>query len=87
MKSVILLSIILVCAIGLTLSLTITADAGKIPSWIKNTALWWGQDQISDEDMLVVVSESIFYAVLGSQLHLKSMRLPQKLSQLLVLVK
>lgn len=50
MKPVIIIAIIVV--FGLGLSLTVSADAGKIPSWIKNTALWWGQDQISDDEFL-----------------------------------
>lgn len=52
MKPAIIISIILVFGIGLGLSLTVSAEAEKIPSWIKNIALWWGQDQISDDDFL-----------------------------------
>ncbi|MDE1728935.1 MAG: hypothetical protein KGH81_07150 [Thaumarchaeota archaeon] len=39
---------------GLTIGLSINASAQEaaIPSWVKNTALWWGQGQISDAEFI-----------------------------------
>jgi len=33
-------------------SLFASAEESPIPTWIKNTALWWGEDQISDADFI-----------------------------------
>lgn len=49
-KIVIALSIALVVSIGF--SLNASAEEGIIPAWIKNTALWYGQDQVSDTEFL-----------------------------------
>jgi len=52
MKPVIIIAIAVVFGIGIGLSLDVSAEEGLIPSWIKNTALWWGQGNISDDDFL-----------------------------------
>jgi len=52
MKFVIIIAIAVVFGIGIGLSLDVSAEEGLIPSWIKNTALWWGQGNISDDDFL-----------------------------------
>jgi len=51
-KLVIIIAIAVVFGIGIGLSLNVSAEEGLIPSWIKNTALWWGEESISDDDFL-----------------------------------
>jgi len=40
--------------VGITLgsSFNVIAQQASIPNWIKNTALWWGQGQISDSEFI-----------------------------------
>jgi len=53
MKKWLILAVsVLIVSISIT---TISAQSSEIPSWIKNTALWWGQDQISDDDLLSAI--------------------------------
>ena len=52
MKPVIIIAIAVVFAIGIGLSLNVSAEEGLIPSWIKNIALLFGQDQISDSEFI-----------------------------------
>jgi hypothetical protein len=44
----------LIISVGLTLSFleNISADEVILPSWIKTSAVWWGQDKISDQDFI-----------------------------------
>lgn len=44
----------LIFVIGVTLgsSTHVIAQQTSIPSWVKNTALWWGQGQISDSEFI-----------------------------------
>jgi len=46
--------IILLISIGITLSCleNISAEEILLPSWIKTSAVWWGQDKISDQDFI-----------------------------------
>lgn len=46
--------IIVILAIGFTLSFSyeVSAEEQKVPAWIKNIAVWWGEDKISDEDFV-----------------------------------
>ena len=52
MKPVIIIAIAVVCSIGLGFSINVSADENLIPSWVKNTALWYGQDQVSDIEFI-----------------------------------
>lgn len=52
MKPVIIIGIAVVFGIGVGLSINVSADEGLIPSWIKNTAGWWSENQISDSEFL-----------------------------------
>ena len=44
----------LIIFIGITLSFleNVSAEEVMFPSWIKTSAVWWGQDKISDEDFI-----------------------------------
>ena len=48
----ILLSLILIASLTVGFSIHASAQESSIPSWIKNTAKWWSQDQTSDSDFL-----------------------------------
>jgi len=48
-KSVIIIAIALVLLIPLSIS---AQSQGDIPSWVKNNAVWWGEDKISDSEFL-----------------------------------
>lgn len=54
MKKTVYLLIALSFVIGITIgsSTHVTAQQTSIPSWVKNTALWWGQGQISDAQFI-----------------------------------
>ncbi len=52
MKPVIIIAIAVVFGIGIGLSLDVSAEEGLIPSWIKNTVIFWGNDQISDAEFI-----------------------------------
>ena len=52
MKPVIIIAIVIVFGISIGLSLNVSAEEGLIPSWIKNIALMFGQDQISDSEFI-----------------------------------
>ena len=52
MKPVIIIAIVIVFGIGIGLSLSVSAEEGLIPSWIKNIAWMFGQDQISDSEFI-----------------------------------
>lgn len=38
--------------IGIGLSINASAQSTPIPNWIKNTAKWWADDQISDSEFI-----------------------------------
>ena len=44
--------LVLVFSIGMGVSFDALAEESLIPSWIKNTANFWGDDQISDTEFL-----------------------------------
>jgi len=48
------LPIVLALGIGITIGLSINASAQQsaIPSWIKNTARWWADGQVSDAEFI-----------------------------------
>ncbi len=55
MKNVLRIIFVLGVGIGIVFSSNILADGSSIPSWVKNTALWWGQGNISDNDFLAAM--------------------------------
>ena len=52
MKRVYQLGFIFLIFSGISLGLTASAEEGLIPSWIKNTALWYGEGQVSDTEFI-----------------------------------
>jgi len=46
------LGLIFVIISGIGLGLTVSAEEGGIPVWIKNTALWYGEGQVSDSEFI-----------------------------------
>jgi len=44
--------IILVGVIFVTSTIFVSAQENGIPSWIKDTAIWWGEGKISDNDFI-----------------------------------
>ena len=56
MKKLVYLLIILSFVAGITIgSSHVSAQTSSIPSWVKKTALWWGQGQISDDDFVKAI--------------------------------
>ncbi|HJU14760.1 MAG TPA: hypothetical protein VJ792_09935 [Candidatus Nitrosotalea sp.] len=56
MKKTLYLLLILSFVAGITIgSSHVTAQQASIPSWVKKTALWWGQDQISDAEFVKAI--------------------------------
>jgi len=53
-RKFILLSAILVMIAAFPLAVTAQSDA--IPSWIKNTAGWWANDQIDDDTFVNAIT-------------------------------
>jgi len=47
-----LFAVISVLIVSVTVTSISAQSQGDIPSWIKNTALWWGEGDISDDDFL-----------------------------------
>jgi len=50
MKPVIIIAIVVVFGIGF--GLTASGEEGIVPTWIKNTALWYGQGEVSDTEFI-----------------------------------
>ena len=44
--------LVLVLGVGIGLSVQVKAEENLIPSWIKNTAKFWVDDQVSDTEFL-----------------------------------
>jgi hypothetical protein len=56
MKKLITLLVILSLTVGITIGLSLDASAStQIPSWLKKTALWWGQGQVSDDEFIKAI--------------------------------
>ena len=53
-------------AIGFLIGVSVNASAQEltIPKWIKNTALWWGQGQISDSEFIKALQYLIEQGIL-----------------------
>ncbi len=53
--AIITLSLVLIASITIGCSIKASAQESSIPSWIKNTARWWSQNQTSDSDFLTAI--------------------------------
>ena len=47
-----LLSVLVVCIVGILMVPAVSSQQVTIPSWIKNNAGWWATDQIDDSSFL-----------------------------------
>ena len=47
-----LLSVLVVCIVGILMAPAVSSQQVTIPSWIKNNAGWWASDQIPDSAFL-----------------------------------
>lgn len=67
LKKTVYLLIALSFVIGITLgsSTHVIAQQTSIPSWVKNTALWWGQGQISDAEFIKALQWLINQGILN----------------------
>ena len=55
MKPVIIIAIVIVFGIGIGLSLSVSAEEGLIPTWIKSTASFWVEGDISDSEFITAL--------------------------------
>lgn len=62
--ALVILSLVLMAAIAMGYSIKASAQESSIPSWIKNTARWWSQNQTSDSDFLMAVQYMIDRGIL-----------------------
>ncbi len=53
--AIITLSLVLIASVTIGCSIKASAQESSIPSWIKNTARWWSQNQTSDSDFLAAI--------------------------------
>ena len=54
-KTTIVLTIVLIFVVGIVIGFSLNATAqtsSSIPAWIKNTARWWADGQVSDTDFI-----------------------------------
>lgn len=61
---IITLSLVLIASITVGYSIKASAQEPSIPSWIKNTARWWSQNQTGDSDFLMAVQYLIDHGIL-----------------------
>lgn len=54
-KKLLVLTVISVLITVISISSISVQSQYNIPQWVKNTALWWGQDQISDADFVSAI--------------------------------
>jgi len=54
-KPVIIIAIVIVFGIGIGLSLNVSAEEGLIPAWIKSTASFWVEGDISDSEFITAL--------------------------------
>src|SRR3972149_4708548 len=61
-------------SIGLFSSLTenVSAQEEILPSWLKTTAVWWGQDKISDQDFITALQYLVENNVLTFESEIQS---------------
>lgn len=62
--ALVILSLVLMASIAMGYSIKVSAQESSIPSWIKNTARWWSQNQTSDSDFLMAVQYMIDHGIL-----------------------
>lgn len=65
---VFIISTSIIISFALGLSITAYAQTTSIPKWVKNTALWWGQGQISDDEFI----KSMQWLIDNSFIHMSS---------------
>lgn len=53
--AIITLSLVLIASVTIGCSIKASAQESSIPSWIKNTARWWSQNQTGDSDFLAAI--------------------------------
>lgn len=86
--AIITLSLVLIASITIGYSIKASAQESSIPSWIKNTARWWSQNQTSDSDFLTAIQYLIDQGMLHppdaqSQSNISNMSGTQNQQQLL----
>lgn len=86
--AIITLSLVLMASITIGYSIKASAQESSIPSWIKNTARWWSQNQTSDSDFLSAIQYLIDQGMLHptdtqSQSNISNMSGTQNSQQLL----
>ncbi|MGI0027117.1 MAG: hypothetical protein ACREAD_04670 [Nitrosopumilaceae archaeon] len=66
MGKVVYLLIVLSFVVGITIgsSTNVIAQQASIPSWVKDTALWWGQGKISDSEFVRAIQYLISQKIL-----------------------
>ncbi len=52
MKSVIIITIAVVLITSISITSIYAQAQSDIPAWVKNNAIWWGEDKISDSEFL-----------------------------------
>ncbi len=52
MKPVIIITIAVVLITSISITSISAQSQGDIPSWVKNNAVWWGEDKISDSEFI-----------------------------------
>ncbi len=53
LSGIIIFALVSVTLFGIsTIIQFVDAQSNSIPSWIKNTAMWWSEDQVSDDDFI-----------------------------------
>jgi uncharacterized protein len=62
--TIVMSSLIVLTSIAVGLSMEASAQEPSIPSWIKNVAKWWSQDQTSDSDFLKTIQYLIDHNIL-----------------------
>jgi hypothetical protein len=66
--------LIFLCAVGVAtcLSVTATAEESIVPSWVKNSAKWWSDGQVSDSEFLDAVKYLINQKIIRIENHSES---------------
>lgn len=59
-----IMTFVIVAIIGLSMITTNAYAQTVIPNWVKNTALWWGQGQISDSEFVKAMQYLIDHGIL-----------------------
>ena len=52
MRKLLFLAIITVTLVTISITSISAQSQSSIPSWVKNNAIWWGEEQISDSEFL-----------------------------------